>query len=122
MTELERIMGSVSDLVQDVHHTDRLLRRLQHETLSELHSCQEVARLHQEQRQLQESLEEQVEHLRQMKRKTKDHPRQVQHLEQAIDRKEVELSHTQQDLQCRLKSAGQWSLGIMCYLTMVVTS
>ena len=106
--ELECITCIVSELIQDVHHTERQLRRMQHETLSQLYSCQEVARLQQEQKQLHDNLLEQVDHLKQMKLKTQNHPRQMQQLKQDIGEKETQLARMQQDLQCRLKSAGRY--------------
>ena len=109
MTELERITDSVSDLAKDLHQTDRLLHRLQEETLLELHSSHEVGRLHLQEQQLKESLDEQEKHLRQMQ--SKAHlKRQVQNVEKDIEKKNEELLRTRQDLQCRLKSAGQWSI------------
>ena len=59
-SELDGIAACVEGLVQDVHQTERQLKRMQHDTLSQMYSCHEVARLELEQKQLSQNLNDQV--------------------------------------------------------------
>ena len=59
-SELDAIAACVEGLVQDVHQTERQLKRMQHDTLSQMYSCHEVARLELEQKQLSQNLNDQV--------------------------------------------------------------
>ena len=111
-TRLENILeifSEVADDVLQVQHTLRLSlrerRRFERETLSLLHSVQEMQHLQREVTEKQHHLIELSQHGQTMKRKTKHHCKQLQQIDQTMKTKRLELTHSNYSLTYRMRSA-----------------
>ena len=111
-TRLENILEKFSEVADDVlqvQHTLQLSlrerRRFERETLSLLHSVQEMQRLQREVTEKQHHLIELSQQGQTMKRKTKHHRKQLQQIDQTMKTKRLELTELQGTLAEQSQSA-----------------
>ena len=105
LERLGDVTADVQQLQQRLRQNMRQRRRFERETLSLVHSVQELQRVQREVSEKQRHLVELSEQRQTMKRKTKHHRKQLQETEQTMTAKHAELTRLQDTLAERLRSA-----------------